>query len=146
MAKHVATITIEAPLHDVFTRFTHFDDYPKFMSWVKEVRYLDAEHTHWVADVVGRHEWDAVNEDWIPDRQVGWRSVNGFENRGRIRFESEDEASTVITATIAYQPPPGLGAIGEALGGGAHFEARLRHDLELFAGVTVGRPPVEEVD
>jgi uncharacterized membrane protein len=141
MAKHAATVTIEAPVHQVYALFTHFNDYPKFMSFVLEVTYLDAERSHWVVDVVGRHEWDAINEDWIADRQVGWRSTNGLENCGRITFEPEDDQSTVLTATIEYAPPVGaLGALGEALGAGAQFEARLQQDLENFARMVEAAP------
>lgn len=141
MAKHIATVTVEAPVHQVYALFTHFNDYPKFMSFVLEVTYIDAERSHWVVDVVGRHEWDAVNEAWIPDQQVGWRSTNGLENSGRITFEPEDDQSTVVTATIAYEPPAGaLGALGEALGAGAQFESRLQQDLEHFARMVEAAP------
>ena len=77
---HQAEVTVDAPVHQVYTLFTHFNDFPKFMSFVKEVTYNDDQSSHWVAEIAGRHEWDAVNENWIPDRQVGWRSTNGLEN------------------------------------------------------------------
>jgi uncharacterized membrane protein len=141
MAKHVATVTIEAPVHQVYSLFTHFHDYPKFMSYVQEVTYPGNDRSHWVVDVVGRHEWDAVNEDWIPDRQIGWRSVTGLENSGRITFAAEDDDATVLTATISYQPPAGaLGALGEALGAGTQFAIRLQRDLEHFARMVEAAP------
>jgi uncharacterized membrane protein len=71
MAEHSAAVTVNAPVHQVYALYTHFNDYPKFMTFVKEVTYLDDERSHWVVDVVGKHEWDAVNEDWIPDQQIG---------------------------------------------------------------------------
>ena len=87
MAQHSASVTVNAPVHQVYQLYTHFNDYPKFMTFVKEVTYLDDQRSHWVADVIGRHEWDAANEDWIPDRQIGWRSVDGVSNSGRVTFE-----------------------------------------------------------
>ena len=142
MAHHSASVVVEAPLHQVYEMFTHFNDYPKFMSYVKEVTYLDETRSHWVVDVVGRHEWDAVNENWIPDRQIGWRSTGGMNSSGRITFEPEGDDATVVTASIDYEPPGGpLGQLGEALGAGSMFETRLTHDLEHFARMVEEAPP-----
>src|SRR5437870_9549974 len=84
--QHHASVTVNAPVHQVYSLFTHFNDFPKFMSFVKEVTYYDEQRSHWVADVVGQHEWDAVNENWIEERQIGWRSTNGLENAGLVKI------------------------------------------------------------
>lgn len=140
MAEHSATITVGAPVHQVYELYTHFNDYPKFMSFVKEVTYLDGERSHWVVDVVGTHEWDAVNDGWIPDRQIGWRSVDGLANSGRVRFEPNGDG-TQLTVEISYEPPAGvIGRLGEALGAGGEFERRLQHDLAHFAAMVAAAP------
>ncbi|GAC1546885.1 MAG: hypothetical protein NVS2B17_30590 [Candidatus Velthaea sp.] len=134
-------MTVNAPLHQVYELFTHFNDYPKFMTYVKEVTYLDDERSHWVADVAGKHEWDAVNEDWISDRQIGWRSTSGVANGGRVIFTPAGDVQTRIEAVITYTPPAGiLGALGEALGAGSLFEKRLQHDLTHFAKMVEEAP------
>src|SRR6266566_7627212 len=84
--EHHASVMVNAPIHQVYSLFSHFNDFPKFMSFVKEVTYYDDQRSHWVAEVVGRHEWDAVNENWVEDRQIAWRSYNGMENTGRVTF------------------------------------------------------------
>ena len=63
MSEHYVSVTIHAPVHQVYSLFTHFDDFPKFMSFVKEVTYYDEQRTHWVVHVLRDYEWDAVNED-----------------------------------------------------------------------------------
>ncbi|HTD34010.1 MAG TPA: SRPBCC family protein [Candidatus Elarobacter sp.] len=142
MAEHSATVSVNAPLHQVYQLYTHFNDYPKFMTFVKEVTYLDDQRSHWVVDVVGKHEWDAVNEDWVPDRRIGWRSLDGLKNSGRVTFASAGTGRTTLTVTVSYEPPGGIvGAIGEALGAGGEFERRLRHDLEHFAAMVEQAPP-----
>ncbi len=87
MAEHQAAVTINAPVRDVYQLFTHFNDFPKFMSYIKEVTYKDAQTSHWVANVVGDHQWDAVNDGWQEGRQIGWRSIDGLENSGTVTFE-----------------------------------------------------------
>jgi len=142
MAEHSATVTVNAPLHQVYQLYTHFNDYPKFMTFVKEATYLDDERSHWVVDVVGKHDWDAINEGWIPDRQIGWRSLDGLKNAGSVTFEPQGTDRTSLTVTIVYEPPGGvIGQIGEALGAGGEFERRLRHDLEHFAAMVEQAPP-----
>lgn len=141
MAEHSAAVTVNAPVHQVYALYSHFNDYPKFMTFVKEVTYLDDQRSHWVVDVVGKHEWDAVNEDWIPDRRIGWRSVDGVSNSGRVTFEP-DGAGTRVVVDVQYDPPAGvLGKLGELLGAGGQFERRLQHDLAHFAAMVEQAPP-----
>ncbi len=94
MAEHSVSVTVNAPVHQVYELYTHFNDYPKFMTFVREVTYLDGERSHWVVDVAGRHEWDAINDGWIADRQIGWRSLDGLSNSGRVRFEPVGTGAT----------------------------------------------------
>lgn len=104
------------------------------MSHVRSVSYIDRERTRWIVNVVGRHEWAARNENWIPERQIGWRSIDGLDNRGLVAFARRTDGTTAIDVMIEYTPPAGmLGAIGEILGAGKAFEQQLRSDLERFA-------------
>ncbi len=142
MIEHHVAVTIDAPVHQVYNLFTHFNDFPKFMSFVKEVTYFDTQRSHWVADVAARHEWDAVNEDWIPDRQIGWRSFGGLSNAGRVVFQPTSAQQTYIDVYIDYDPPASfLGMLGEHLGVGKHFETALQTDLNHFAEMVHQAPP-----
>ncbi|GAC1393762.1 MAG: hypothetical protein NVSMB38_23250 [Ktedonobacteraceae bacterium] len=133
-ATHHASVAVNADVHQVYSLFTHFNDFPKFMSFVKEVTYYDDQRSHWVASVVGSQEWDAVNENWIPDQQIGWRSTNGVENFGKVTFQPVNSSQTRVDVYINYNPPAGvLGDIGENLGVGSRFEKALQNDLTHFA-------------
>jgi len=134
MAKHTASVVVHAPVEQVYAFWTRFPDYPKFMSHVRSVSYIDGEKTRWVVNVVGRHEWAARNENWIPDRQIGWRSIDGLENCGLVAFAPRADGATEINVMIEYTPPAGFfGRIGEVLGAGKAFEHQLREDLARFA-------------
>ena len=141
MTEHRASITIAAPIHQVYALFERFGDYPKFMSYVKDVQFVDGETTRWVVDIAGHHEWTAVNDTWIPDRQIGWRSTEGFRNSGRVEFVALGADRTQVDVTISYDPPAGpLGMAGEVLGIGAAFESALQHDLDAFAAMVETAP------
>lgn len=142
MVEHSASIIVNAPQHQVYELFTHFNDFPKFMTFVEEVTYHDDQRSHWVAKVFGKYEWDAVNEDWIPDQQIGWRSTQGLKNAGRVKFNALGPNRTSVEVYIRYTPPTGpLGGLGEQLGINAHFDAILQKDLHNFARMVEEAPP-----
>jgi len=146
MAEHTASVEVPAPVHQVYEMWSHFADYPQFMSHVKDVTYIDDQRSRWVVEILGRHEWEAVNENWIPDRQIGWRSTAGLRNRGRVTFEQSGPEATRVVVWIEYEPPAGvLGAAGEAIGGGVALQHELQRDLERFAEM-VREAPLGSLD
>lgn len=141
MTEHHISITVKAPVHQVYELFTHFNDFPKFMRFVKEVTYYDAQRSHWVVQLAGRHEWDAINENWIQDRQIGWRSINGLENTGLVTFQQTGPEQTLVNVFLSYNPPAGaLGDLVEAMRGD-NFDKALQEDLNRFARMVEEAPP-----
>ena len=146
MVEHSASVTIKAPVHQVYQLFTHFNDFPKFMSFVKEVSYKSEQVTHWVVQVGRQYEWDAVNEDWVPDQQIGWRSINGLRNGGKVKFRALGAERTSVDVYIQYTPPSGpLGKLGDLLGVSTYFETVLQKDLNHFARM-VEQAPSDALD
>ncbi|MBV9708269.1 MAG: SRPBCC family protein [Chloroflexi bacterium] len=142
MSEHYASVEVNAPVHQVYALFTHFNDFPKFMSFVKEVTYYDEQRSHWVAQIMGTREWDAVNEEWIPDRQVAWRSTSGLQHRGRVEFSAMAENRTVVDVYLSYTPPAGiLGELVDRAGIDSRFDETLQRDLEHFAQMVEQAPP-----
>jgi ribosome-associated toxin RatA of RatAB toxin-antitoxin module len=141
MAEHFASVMVKASVHQVYELFTHFNDFPKFMSFVKEVTYYDDMRSHWVVDVGRQYEWDAINVDWIPDQQVGWRSFHGLHNSGKVKFRALGSQRTTVDVYLQYVPPSGpLGQLGETFGVGSYFATILQRDLEHFARMVENAP------
>ena len=64
-------IEVEAPLSTVYNQWTQFEDFPKFMEGVEEVRQLDDRRLHWKAEIGGKEkEWDAEIFQQIPDHRI----------------------------------------------------------------------------
>lgn len=147
MARHTASIVVRAPIQDVYQMWTKFHDYPRYMSHVRSVSYIDNERTRWIVNVVGRHEWAARNVNWIPNRQIGWRSIDGLENSGLVEFAEKTNGDTEVNVVIEYTPPAGLlGQMTEVLGAGKAFERELRRDLERFADQLDTKPKSVDPD
>jgi uncharacterized membrane protein len=147
MARHTASIVVHASVHDVYEMWTKFHEYPRYMSHVRSVSYIDNERTRWIVNVVGRHEWAARNVNWIPDRQIGWRSIDGLENSGMVEFSAKPNGETEVNVVIEYTPPAGmLGHVTEILGAGKAFERQLRRDLERFAEQLDKKPKLVDPD
>ncbi len=141
MAEHHVATQVNAPVHQVYTLFTHFNDFPKFMRFVKEVTYYDDQRSHWVTQIAGKHEWDAINEDWIPDKQIGWRSINGLENRGKVTFQEMGSNRTLVDVFLYYNPPLGkVGDLAENITVNTHFDEALKQDLDHFAQMVEQTP------
>jgi uncharacterized membrane protein len=110
------TIAVDAPLDRVWELWSNFENFPRFMTHLREVRKLDEGRSHWVA--VGPAgipvEWDAVVTDWVPRQFIGWASVEGsaVEHTGQVRFRSNQSGSTEIDVRMEYTPP--AGAAGHA--------------------------------
>ncbi len=141
MADHRASVVVNAPVEQVYAMFSHFNDFHKFMRFVKEVTYYDDMRSHWVAEIAGRHEWDATNTGWQPNRRIGWTSTDGLENAGVVTFTPHGPNQTQVDVTITYNPPGGIiGDAGEALGTGKRFERALQEDLDNFARMVEHAP------
>jgi uncharacterized membrane protein len=110
------TITVEAPLERVWQLWSSFEEFPRFMSHLREVQKLDDKRSRWVA--VGPAgapvEWEAIVTEWIPNQLIAWKSVEGsaVDTAGRVRFRRLD-GGTEIDVRISYTPP--AGAMGHAV-------------------------------
>jgi uncharacterized membrane protein len=111
------TITVRAPVDQVWELWSNFDNFPRFMTHLREVRKVDESHSHWVA--VGPAgvpiEWEAVVTDWVPRQFIGWTSVEGspIETTGQVRFRPTTTGETEIDVRMTYRPP--AGAAGHAI-------------------------------
>jgi uncharacterized membrane protein len=77
MERTEKSIEIGVPVHTAYNQWTQFEEFPRFMDGVKEVRQLDDTHLHWRASVAGKEkEWDAVITEQVPDRVISWRSTS----------------------------------------------------------------------
>ena len=112
------TIEVDRPVRTVYNQWTQFEEFPRFMDGVKEIRQLDDTHVHWRAEVGGKEkEWDAEITEQVPDEKIGWKSISGdAPNAGVVRFEPLGPNRTLVRLAMAYEPQGATENIGDALG------------------------------
>ncbi|WP_437291104.1 SRPBCC family protein [Sorangium sp. So ce406] len=104
------TITVRAPIRDVFLSFIQFESFPRFMSHLRRVETVGDGRMRWTA--VGPAgipvTWDAELTQLVPNEVVAWRSLPGepIESEGIVRLE-EDPEGTRLDIGLSYTPPAG---------------------------------------
>jgi uncharacterized membrane protein len=126
------TLHIAAPLDEVYGFWSNYENFPLFMSNVREVEDLGGGRSRWVVSGPGGApiEWQAMVTERIPGDLIAWRSEAGsmLENAGVIRFREENDG-TRVDLRFCYHPP--AGGAGEAVTEllGADPRAKLNEDL-----------------
>jgi uncharacterized membrane protein len=123
-------IEVAVPVATAYNQWTQFEEFPRFMEGVDEVRQLDDTLLHWAATVAGKHaEWDAKILEQQPDRRIVWESVDGKHTRGTVSFEEVAPDRSRIRLQMSYTAEGVTEKVGSAIGLDIR---RIRGDLQRF--------------
>jgi uncharacterized membrane protein len=139
-------IHVAAPVERVFDFWTDFQNFPRFMHNVRDVRPLAGNRSAWVvAGPAGVPvQWTAEVTNVIPGELIEWRSVSDSDVRhsGAVRFERSGDGGTRVNVQLAYVPP--AGAFGHAVASlfGADPKSEMDADLlRMKSMIETGHPP-----
>ncbi len=129
ITKH--SIDVDVPAHSAYEQWSRFEELPRFMDGVQEVRRLDGTRLKWVADICGeRVEWyGKVTED-VTDTRLAWQSDDGLVNSGAVTFKELGHDQTRVTLEIEHDEASIAAAISGRLAGG--LGDVTEGDLETF--------------
>jgi HSP20 family molecular chaperone IbpA len=130
MARIEHSIDVNVPLHAAYNQWTQFEEFPRFMDGVREVRQLDDAHLHWRAFRHGKElEWDSEITDQVPDQRIVWRDTSGPGNAGSVTFHAVDADKTRVHITMecARDAAPEQAALAEQA-----IAQRVEQDLVRF--------------
>jgi uncharacterized membrane protein len=131
------SIEVDCPVSTVYDQWTQFEDFPKFMAGVKNVRQLDETHLHWQAEVWGKdEEWESEITEQTPDERISWRSTAGARNAGTVRFEPLGPDRTRVRLALAYEPEGVVENIGDMIGA---MDGQVQSSVEEFKKFIEGR-------
>jgi len=131
------SIDLNVPVSTAYNQWTQFEEFPRFMASVQEVKQVDNTHLHWRAKVAGMHkEWDAEITEQIPDARIAWRSTNGVHNEGVVTFHKLGDNRTKVMLKLDYDPETLGEKVGDALGG---VKLAAKSNLKRFKHLVEGR-------
>lgn len=130
MSRVEHAIEVKVPIRTAYNQWTQFEDFPRFMDKVEEVRQLDDKRLHWRASLAGHEEeWEAVITEQQPDERIAWTSTTGAKNAGVVTFHYIDPNTTRVMLQLDYEPAGAVEKAGSALG---IPQKQIEGDLERF--------------
>ncbi len=132
------TLLVHAPIDEVYSFWTHVENFPCFMEHVVKVtrNRQNPLRSQWEVRGPGgvTMKWDAEVTRHVPDEMFAWKTLPGseVEHSGMAQFEEVGEDTTRVHVRMTYIPP--AGALGHALASlfGADPKSRMDDDLTRF--------------
>lgn len=141
------TVDIEATPEQVYDLWANYDNLPRFMAKVVDVRDLGERRSHWIvkgpeggSDI----SFDAVLTEQVRPRRLAWQSEN--ESGGAVRHACSvlvepSHGGTRTTVRLSYRPPAGAPDEIAATPFGADPEHELEEDLARMKNLIEGALP-----
>jgi uncharacterized membrane protein len=131
------SIDVNVPVRTAYNQWTQFEEFPRFMEGVEEVRQLDDTRLHWKTEVAGREKaFDAQITEQRPDERIAWTATDGAKQAGVVTFHRVDDQRTRIMLQLEAEPEGAVEKAGDALG---VLKRRVKGDLERFKEMIEGR-------
>jgi uncharacterized membrane protein len=130
MGTYEQSIDVSVPVRTAYNQWTQFEEFPRFMEGVEEVKQLDDTHLLWVAEIGGqRREWKAEIAEQRPDERIAWRSMEGLTHAGVVTFHRLGDAQTRVMLQMEYEPEGAVEKAGDAAG---VVGSRIKGDLQRY--------------
>jgi uncharacterized membrane protein len=124
------SVEVNVPAETAYNQWTQFEDFPRFMEGVEEVRQVSDKHLHWRVNIGGKEkEFDTEITEQIPGKRIAWRSIGGTDNGGVVTFHHLNSTTSRIMVQMGYEPEGLVEKAGDLLGVASH---RVQGDLERF--------------
>jgi uncharacterized membrane protein len=139
------TICVDAPVERVFGFWSDYENFPHFMSCVREVR-VQGNRSHWVVSGPAGVpvEWNAELVRVDPNSRIEWHSTrdSAVKQKGEVCFEPTRDGGTRVSVRLCYVPPAGV--LGHAVASlfGADPKTEMDADLmRMKSMIETGRAP-----
>ncbi len=139
MTRLERTVDVDVPAHRAFEQLTRYEDYPRFMEGVREVKPLDATHLHWRCEEANgtQREWDSEITAQVPDQLLAWRNLNDHQNTGQVQLQPLTQDQTRLDLTMEYEPLCPAEQVKETE---ALTAQRIESDLQRFKALVEAAP------
>jgi uncharacterized membrane protein len=126
------SIEVAAPVEEVFDFWRNFSNFPKFMSYIRNVSVDDSGTLTWTAKAPGGTQlrWRTRVLAIQPNQKIIWKSIPGalVATEGIVQMHST-EFGTRLEIELLYAPP--AGALGYAVAHILGFDPRGHFEKDL---------------
>jgi uncharacterized membrane protein len=108
------TVEVMASPEEAYEVWSRFEEFPRFMANVVEVRKTGERTTRWVVEgpLGQRIEWDAIITANEPGEFIAWRSTTAdINNGGQVHFERTEHGTRVLVVMTFGQPVGPISAV-----------------------------------
>ena len=124
------SIDVHVPVRTAYNQWTQFEEFPRFMEGVEEIRQIDDTHVHWRTKIAGvEREFDTEITEQHPDERVAWRATQGTQHAGVVTFHHIDDGTTRVMLQMDTEPEGIVEQAGDKLG---VLKRRVKGDLGRF--------------
>ncbi len=132
------SIQIDAPVEEVYDLWSNFENFPRFMNNIENIRTSGKDRSHWVVKgpAGSKVEFDAITTDMIPNELVAWETTpdSTVKHSGQVRFR-ENQRGTQVNVSMAYTPPAGIAGHAVATLFGKDPKSEMDNDLARMKGL-----------
>jgi uncharacterized membrane protein len=125
-----------APVEHVYAFWTLYENFPRFMEHVREVRKGADDQSHWVVSGPAGVSvtFDVMVTKRVPNQVVAWKTLPGspIQHAGIVHFMRNGQGGTTVDIKMSYNPV--IGGLGHSIATllGADPKHVLDDDLVRF--------------
>jgi uncharacterized membrane protein len=95
------SIVVNAPVAEVYERWLHFEELPKFIKSLCDVERIDDTHFSFSNHRNGKEQRGVIEVmRQIPERRIAWRTIADGVGLGVVSFEPLSDSVTEITLKL----------------------------------------------
>ncbi|VVA89727.1 unnamed protein product [Arabis nemorensis] len=129
---------VDAPASVAYKLYADRELFPKWMPFLSSVEAMEGspDLSKYLVKLESfgqniEYHFLAKNLQPIPDRKLHWRSIEGFANRGSVRFFPRGPSSCLVEINFSFEVPHAFAPVAFAMK--PFMEKLIRGGLERFA-------------
>jgi uncharacterized membrane protein len=131
------SITINQPVETLYRFWRNLENLPRVMGHLESVERLTDTLSRWRAKGPANTvvEWNAEIINEVPNKVIGWRSIEGSDvvSAGSVHFEDLGTGrGTRVRVRLQYNPPGGKVGVALVKLLGSDAATEIRNDLRQF--------------
>jgi uncharacterized membrane protein len=121
---------VAVPVERAYEEWTNFNDFPKFMHRVLNVRQRGDDRVQWQEKIwFSKRNWEGRITDRRKNDRIAWKTTSGMSHKGVVSFHRLDDNLTRVMVDMEFEP----NGMMEKMASGMRFVKRaVQADLARF--------------